>query len=1036
MPEESNRKTPPPLRVETVPEEQSWTTDDVEGASSWVVSEPQRYLNNRYELLDSIASGGIGDVFFARLHSPNGGKEVVAVKKLQPWLLGHPTFVEAFVARVRIASQLMHPNIVQIVEIGRFQQEIFVCMELVDGVDLGRFAERAFERGITLNSRRVAFVGLQIASALAYAHASTDPRKGISGVVHGGLTPWNVMVSPAGKIKLTNFGVAKAIEELEAGTLQPTRPQVNSYLSPEQAEGWEAGPESDVFALGCILYELLSGRRPFEGETAEATLDKVRQAEVSALPQSLQVPAWLSNIIDNALALDPDERYRDASDMSRAIRRHLSGDRARAAGAELGRTVHLLFPELAKSKEWPESPRPVLSSEPLGLASEGGFTQARRRRKSVPKPPKPRPSSVELKRATDAQNIVGRYVLQRQLGAGGIGITFLAATQGAAGFEKQVVIKKLQPRFGRDPALTRTLIAEAKTAVVLAHPNIVAIYDLGLDGDDYFIAMEYVPGRDLASLLSLDGGLPPDILIYAVIQVLEALEYAHAYTDTDGVVHEIIHRDVSPDNILVSREGAVKLTDFGIAKIRSKLSQTTPGTVKGKYGYMSPEQAAGRPLDHRTDLYQVGILLFEGLTGRRLFDGENELEAIKLASIGDVPSLSQVEPDINPLLVDIVDKALQKDADQRFQSAQAFHDALTAVIAPTSIKQLRQGTAEFFRELEQSGQVEPLSSQRTSRISITAPTIRTILVFSQDTVFTGSARDLLLEHQRLGDGFEIRFLESREDVTKAYEEYETLDVVPAGVVFGGLSVAMEEPLLGALRDHCTRKVLILEDLQAQSEVLGVTVNLCGLDAVFEVPFDIADLMSAIAREPSSCGLRTRVFELQRQLEDHRTSGVRLRSEMTALAQANVRAAELLAEIQEKDDLLARVAGVIFPPLHEFSMETVVLQGDLENLGVAQILEFLRIGRSSAIVWLEGVDITGSISVASGTVVDASLDGVDAEAALEALFSMTSGTFAVSVQCADDFVTQAYETPLPIINTVGQREQREIGTGGGEREPNR
>ncbi len=191
---------------------------------------------------------------------------------------------------------------------------------------------------------------------------------------------------------------------------------------------------------------------------------------------------------------------------------------------------------------------------------------------------------------------------------------------------------------------TKLRVDEAKIAVALTHGNIVPIYELGQINGIYFIAMEYVQGQDLSEILekarALGNPFSPEHAAYITIEICKGLDYAHRRTDAEGRPLRVIHRDISPPNILVSMDGEVKITDFGIAKAAHKLGCTEAGVVKGTFGYMSPEQVRGLPLDHRTDIFSAGILLHEMLTGRRLFTGDNDVDAIDRVKEAKIPAPS------------------------------------------------------------------------------------------------------------------------------------------------------------------------------------------------------------------------------------------------------------------------------------------------------------------------------------------------------------------------------------------------------------
>ncbi len=262
---------------------------------------------------------------------------------------------------------------------------------------------------------------------------------------------------------------------------------------------------------------------------------------------------------------------------------------------------------------------------------------------------------------------------------------YKAKKKGVKGFEKVIAIKKILSGYGEDDKYIEMLVDEAKIAAELSHPNIVQIYDLGRKDNYYFIAMEYVLGKDLREiqtrLRERDQWFPEEIALYLTIKILEALNYAHKAKDSRGRPLEIVHRDVSPPNILISYSGDVKLTDFGVSKASIKIHQTLSGALKGKLLYMSPEQACGdSTIDFRSDLYSTGVLLFELLTGKKLFLDTTEMMVLKKVQNGEIIPPRDINPDMDPALEKILLTSLNKDCDKRYQSAAAMIADLEAYI--------------------------------------------------------------------------------------------------------------------------------------------------------------------------------------------------------------------------------------------------------------------------------------------------------------------------------------------------------------------
>jgi len=270
----------------------------------------------------------------------------------------------------------------------------------------------------------------------------------------------------------------------------------------------------------------------------------------------------------------------------------------------------------------------------------------------------------------------GAYFLLDRIAVGGMAEIFKAKQVGVRGFEKIIVIKKILQHLGEDKEFVEMFEDEAKIAAQLNHTNIVQIYELGEIGDTLYIIMEYVEGRNLRDVtraISAKGlhlSLPQSLFI--IIEVLKGLDYAHRKKDSQGQDLTIIHRDMSPQNIIISYEGEVKILDFGIAKAASKASKTEVGVLKGKFSYMSPEQAGGREIDQTTDIYACAVILHELITSERLFRAETDLETLERVKQGNAPAPSERNPELPKELDKIVLKALQRSPEKRYQSASEF----------------------------------------------------------------------------------------------------------------------------------------------------------------------------------------------------------------------------------------------------------------------------------------------------------------------------------------------------------------------------
>ena len=266
-----------------------------------------------------------------------------------------------------------------------------------------------------------------------------------------------------------------------------------------------------------------------------------------------------------------------------------------------------------------------------------------------------------------------RYRVIEKLASGGMAEVFRAESAGLEGFKKQVAIKRVLPHLSEKKKFISMFLDEARLSAHLSHSNCVQVFDIGVGDNAYFIVMEYVDGADLKAVLETlkkqGRELPVEEAVFIAIKICEGLCYAHELIDSEGRPFAVVHRDVSPPNVLITKHGEIKIVDFGLAKASSQLEKSEPGIIKGKFSYLSPEAALGKDVDHRTDIFAVGIILWEMLAGRRLFLGDTDFATVKLVQQASIPPLTKINPNVPPELERIVNKSLARDPAQRFQSA-------------------------------------------------------------------------------------------------------------------------------------------------------------------------------------------------------------------------------------------------------------------------------------------------------------------------------------------------------------------------------
>ena len=312
-------------------------------------------------------------------------------------------------------------------------------------------------------------------------------------------------------------------------------------------------------------------------------------------------------------------------------------------------------------------------------------------------------SKKRLFMSSDGKKI-GKYRILKRLAVGGMAEIYMAETPKTSGINKQVTIKRILPQYSNKPDFIEMFEKEAEICSNLQHSNIINIFDFGMDNDQFYLVMEYVKGNNLRQIINQTKKkrrpFPISHAVHIIQEAALGLDYAHRCIDkkTTKPLY-IIHRDISPQNVMVSFEGEIKILDFGIAKAENKIESTRSGTLKGKFAYMSPEQVDGVKLDSRTDVFSLGTILWEMLTYRRLFKGSNEIESLKKIIKGSIPSVRKYNPNISSVLDGICQKALMKDRSLRYKSAADFQKDLNLFLNRTYPSFSKQDFSLFMKEM-------------------------------------------------------------------------------------------------------------------------------------------------------------------------------------------------------------------------------------------------------------------------------------------------------------------------------------------------
>jgi serine/threonine protein kinase len=299
-----------------------------------------------------------------------------------------------------------------------------------------------------------------------------------------------------------------------------------------------------------------------------------------------------------------------------------------------------------------------------------------------------------------AQN---RYRVIERLESGGMAEVFRGEAESLAGFKKPVAIKRVLPHLAQNEKFIRMFLDEARLCARLNHANIVQVFDIGHVENTYFIVMEFVDGVNLKGVVEhtrkRSATMPIPAAVHIAMEICKGLQYAHDLTDSDGILLNIVHRDMSPPNVLISKRGEVKIVDFGLAKAAMQVEKTDPGVVKGKFSYLAPETAMGNEADPQADIFAVGIMLWEMLSGRRLFLGDSDYQTVKLVQQANIPSLRKLNPDVPESLEVVIMRSLARDKRGRFATAEDFNQDLAQFLFSHQMRVTGFDIAKIVREV-------------------------------------------------------------------------------------------------------------------------------------------------------------------------------------------------------------------------------------------------------------------------------------------------------------------------------------------------
>jgi serine/threonine protein kinase len=688
----------------------------------------------KYHLLGPLAQGGMGFLYLA-VTGDRGYERLMVIKTVLPHL-ADGDYVARFQDEAKVVVKLSHGNLIPVFDAGQVGGELFLAMDFVEGCDLRAVWNRCAKKQVAFPIDIAVFIVKELCRGLAYAHSFPDLH-----LVHRDISPPNILVSYTGEVKLTDFGLASSSMKLEKTAPGIIYGKV-AYMSPEQARAEKLDGRSDMYAAAIVLWELLTGRQLFPPgkDQPQDLLARTKNPDpVRPSKRASRVPVELDEICLKALAPSRDDRYADCDAMRMALQTWLAQNAPTTDGTRMASFLQELFTEdiqrdRAKRNDMLTRVRTRALTRPptdeLRQIFEGALSDAaaapgdaamshdapvrkpgsvgrrasdrqadpldRRQapdRRNLPAKPASDHSAAaaaalaaEVEIHDDAEPdligtvINGRYRVMELIGEGGMGKVYLAEH---VEIGKRVALKVLHPSYSRMPDLVERFRREARAASKIGHPNIVDVTDSGstADGSVYFV-MEYLEGIELGSVIEREGALDVARSLRITGQICRALAAAHR----EG----IIHRDLKPENIfLITRDGAadvVKVLDFGIAKTTEAEAArerrlTSPGMAMGTPEYMSPEQAAGRPADARCDVYAVGAIMYEMVTGIPPYTGDNFMEILTKKATIDPPPPILVRGELPAQVSDLVMSAMARSPSDRPQTMETLEYELNKCLA-------------------------------------------------------------------------------------------------------------------------------------------------------------------------------------------------------------------------------------------------------------------------------------------------------------------------------------------------------------------
>jgi serine/threonine-protein kinase len=676
---------------------------------------PRRF--GRYLLLKLVARGGMGQLMLASTTGVEGAERPVVVKVIRREHAQDPNFLARFLDEARVQAQLNHSGVALVLEADTAEPggEPYVVLEYVEGRSLGSVRRRLSDVGVRLGWFDAVATGALLAEALAFVHERADASGRPLAIVHRDLSPHNVMIGYAGEVKIIDFGTARA-HNRRCHTVSGVVFAKPGYVAPEVANGETGDARVDMYALGVMIWELCAGRRFLQGDAQEHMAEVASgKRNLPPLAELAHVPVELDRVIERLAAFDREARYPScrvaAAELATLLRTAppLSNGE-RGIRARVAQLMYTLYPDepLRSRREFARlvgaaraaerTAATVAAGEPAGVAAEPERPSkgpALGRASTEPPAPAEDEEKTRARPSSPDEPLAGtRYRLIRRIGRGASSSVHEAEH---VDLGRRVALKLLDAEHTCSRDFTTRFRREARALSRLAHPGLCRVYDFGQAADGrLFCALELLEGESLRALLAREGRLDWRRALRIARQAALALELAHR--------HGIVHRDVKPENLFLTSAGLVKILDFGLSATEGELagggsaadggpaSEAARGALClfGTPEYMAPEQAAGGRVDGSADVYALGCVLYEMLSGEVPFRGSSPVAVIEQKLEGSPASLCTPRRAVPRAVDRVVMRALARHPSRRWGGAGPLAEALAGALAEPGRRRARR----------------------------------------------------------------------------------------------------------------------------------------------------------------------------------------------------------------------------------------------------------------------------------------------------------------------------------------------------------